>query len=287
METKDCGLEKSEKIGIKKSICVFYDSSASKLGRTMEILSPEAMSKGTAGHHASHALTFFSYMAYNVSKGKGVKQHLLERVIHHLKALQEFIENPELNVLVKSMIKSIHIQCGRFPKEAEQSANTLSLWFVSNQESILKLAKCYGKQSVFDGLLPIKIPVGSAKVTGTAIQDLRDRNLVTEERLLGQLFKGYFNNKMRVLIFLIQVKQHKPEARGINGVCCFLDDLYRHMLADSNQKRYRRVFIWLTKFVQKLPNVKASQRGRALDFVRDLYGVFGINLQSEITGDLT
>ncbi len=119
---------------------------------------------------------------------------------------------------------------------------------------------------------------------GTAIQGLRDRNLVTEERLLGQLFRGYFNNKMTVLIFLTQVKKHKPEARGVNGVCCFLDDLYHHMLANPNQKQYRRVFLWLKKFVQKLPNVKASQRSRALDFVKALYEVFGINLKSEITG---
>ena len=94
---------------------------------------------------------------------------------------------------------------------------------------------------------------------GTAIRDLRERHLVSEEEMLGKLFKGYFNNKMTVLIFLIQVKQHKPEARVINGVCCFLDDLYHHMLADSKQKRYRRAFFWLKRFVQKLPNVKSSQ----------------------------
>ena len=122
------------------------------------------------------------------------------------------------------------------------------------------------------------------EVNGTAIRGLRERHLALEEQLLGQLFKGFFNNKMTVLIFLIQVKQHKPEARVLNGVCCFLDDLYRHMLADAKQKRYRRVFLWLKKFVQKLPNVKASQRNRALDFVRALYEVFGINPKSEITG---
>ena len=123
------------------------------------------------------------------------------------------------------------------------------------------------------------------EVTGTAIRDLRERHLALEEQWLGQLFKGYFNNKMTVLIFLIQVKQHKPEARVVNGVCCFLDDLYHHMLADSKQKRFRRVFVWLKKFVRRLPNVKTMQRGRALDFVRTLYGVFGINLKTEITGE--
>ena len=122
------------------------------------------------------------------------------------------------------------------------------------------------------------------EVNGAAIRGLRERHLALEEQCLGQLFKGFFNNKMTVLVFLIQAKQHKPEARVLNGVCCFLDDLYRHMLADSKQKRYHRVFLWLKKFVQKLPNVKASQRSRALDFVRALYEVFGINPKSEITG---
>lgn len=122
------------------------------------------------------------------------------------------------------------------------------------------------------------------EVNGTAIRGLRERHLALEEQLLGQLFKGYFNNKRTVLVFLIQTKQHKPESGVVNGVCCFLDDLYHHMLADSKQKRYRRVFFWLKRFVRKLPNVKTSQRNSAVEFVKDLYGVFGIHPKSEITG---
>ena len=78
------------------------------------------------------------------------------------------------------------------------------------------------------------------EVNGTAIRDLRGQHLALEEQCLGQLFKGFFNNKMSVLVFLIQAKQHKPEAGVVTGVCCFLDDLYHHMLADSKQKRFRR-----------------------------------------------
>ena len=122
------------------------------------------------------------------------------------------------------------------------------------------------------------------EVNGAAIRGLRERHLALEEQCLGQLFKGFFNNKMTVLVFLIQAKQHKPEAGVKSGVCCFLDDLYRHMLKDSKQMQYRRVFIWLKKFVQKLPYVKASQRDRAVDFVKTLYEFFGINPKTEITG---
>ena len=122
------------------------------------------------------------------------------------------------------------------------------------------------------------------EVNKTAIRGLRERHLALEEQLLGQLFKGFFNNKMTVLVFLIQAKQHKPEAGVVNGVCCFLDDLYHHMLADSKQKRYRRVFFWLKRFVRKLPSVKTSQMNSAIEFVKDLYEVFGIHPKSEITG---
>ena len=135
-----------------------------------------------------------------------------------------------------------------------------------------------------------ELKIGASKeragqeANGTAIRDLRERHFALEEQLLGQLFKGFFNNKMTVLIFLIQAKQHKPEARAVNRVCCFLDDLYLHMLTDSNRERYRRVLLWLKRFVQKLPNVKTSQRGRAIDFVRALYEAFGIHPKTEITG---
>jgi len=130
----------------------------------------------------------------------------------------------------------------------------------------------------------IDIKERAGQENGTAIHDPKDQHLLSEEHLLGQLFKGYFNNKMTVLIFLIQAKQHKSEARVVNGVCCFLDDLYHHMLANENQKRFRRVFVWLKRFVQKLPDVKPSQRSRAIDFAQTLYTVFDINLKSETTG---
>ena len=122
------------------------------------------------------------------------------------------------------------------------------------------------------------------EVNGTAIHGLRERHLAFEEQLLGQLFKGYFNNKMTVLVFLIQAKQHKPEAGVVNGVCCFLDDLYHHMLADSKQRRYRRLFMWLKRFVRRLPSAKPSQRRSAINFVQDLYEAFGVHPKSEITG---
>jgi len=122
--------------------------------------------------------------------------------------------------------------------------------------------------------------LGQAK--GTAIQGLRDRYLVEEEQMLGKLFVGYFNNKMAVLVFLIQAQRHHPDSKVISGMCFFLDDLFHHMLADSKQKRYRRLFFWLKRFLGKLPNVRVDQRERAVRFIQDLYDVFGLHLNSNL-----
>ena len=133
----------------------------------------------------------------------------------------------------------------------------------------------------------LKNPVvvdNQGQVKGTAIRDLRDRYFVEEEQMLGKLFVGYFNNKMAVLVFLIQAQRHNPDSKVISGMCFFLDDLFHHMLADSKQKRYRRVFLWLKRFLQKLPKVRVDQRERAVLFIQNLYDVFGLHLNSNLRG---
>jgi len=282
METKESRLEKVEKIDIKKSINGFkphsdYDSYESQGGYC-----PKHVPTGTEKHHVSHVLTFFSFMAYNVTRGRGVKEHLLDRAVHHLRALREFVEDQAVIELVNSLFESARIEHEKFPRDGEQPAELICPWLGRNQKEILRLAECYQKKSVFDGLLPIPVSVGIKNNAGTAIQGLRDRHPVTDERLLGQLFRGYFNNKMSVLVFLIQAKQHKPDARLVSSMCCFLDDLYHHMLEARLQHRYRRIFSWLKRFLQKLPKVRVSQRSRAISFIRSLYATFGIDLHLEI-----
>ena len=133
----------------------------------------------------------------------------------------------------------------------------------------------------------LKNPVvvdNQVQAKGTAIRDLRDRYLVEEEQMLGKLFIGYFNNKMAVLVFLAQAQRHRPDSKVTSGMCFFLEDLYHHMLADSKQKRYRKVFLWLKRFLQKLPNVRLDQRERAIRFIQELYDVFGLHLNSNLRG---
>ncbi len=278
MEANEYSLKNVDKIEINKSFCGFVASSRQKLGQTKGVFSPECLSTGTEGHHASHVLTFFSYMAYNASKGKNIKRRLLKRVIHHLTALQEFIERPELSTLVKSILESIHIQYGKFPKDAEQTAEIVSLWLVSNQDKILRLAEFYGKQAVFDKLLPIRVPVEAAKVRGTAIRNRSGCHSAMDEHHLSELFQGYFNNKMTLLVFLTQTKSLRLNGKSAQLACGFLDDIYLHMLPEGVQKKCRLVFLWLKKFFLKFPDVTSEQRNKAIGFIRSLYEIFGIHL---------
>ena len=113
---------------------------------------------------------------------------------------------------------------------------------------------------------------------GTAIHDQPGCYSALDEHQLSQLFKGYFNNKMTLLVFLTQVKSLRLNGKSAQSACGFLDDMYRHMLGDGLQKKYRLVFVWLRKFFLKLPDVSIEQRNKAIGFIRSLYEVFGIHL---------
>lgn len=99
---------------------------------------------------------------------------------------------------------------------------------------------------------------------------------------LGQLFQAYFNNKMTLLLFLIQGKAVKPNPGLVEGISLFLDDLYHHMLTGKNQERYRHAVEWLKSFFQTLPEASLEQRSRAKGFVRDLYDAMGMRLKAKI-----
>ena len=116
----------------------------------------------------------------------------------------------------------------------------------------------------------------------TAIPDLQERSFVVDEHKISQLFTSYFNNKMTLLLFLIQAQKVKPNPVLIGTVRGFLDDVFRHMLEDRLQKRYRLVFKWLKRFFEKLPDVSVYQRDKARDFIRAIYDAFGLHLKSDI-----
>ncbi len=122
-----------------------------------------------------------------------------------------------------------------------------------------------------------------SKIDGrTAIRDIQERNFIVDEHKISQLFIGYFNNKMTLLIFLIQARSVRPNPELIETIVRFLDDLFRHMLEVRLQKRYRLPLKWLKLFFRKLPDVSIYQRDRARYFIRAIYDAFGLHLKSDV-----
>ena len=134
----------------------------------------------------------------------------------------------------------------------------------------------------------IKNPVADnqEQAKGTAIRDLQERHFVLDEHKICGLFHGYFNNKMTLLVFMIQSSRSRSDNKLAQSACGFLNDVFHHMLEPNLQRKYHLVFLWFRKFIMKLPNVTTSQRNKALGFIRLLYDVFGIQLKSNIGGGM-
>lgn len=103
-----------------------------------------------------------------------------------------------------------------------------------------------------------------------------------DEKKACHLFKAYFNNKMTVFLLLIQRRRPEPDSLTAMKAVIFFDDLYRHLLPPEYQLRYARLFQWLTLFFRRFPYVKPAQKKKAIDSLRILYRLFGLELQITI-----
>ena len=99
---------------------------------------------------------------------------------------------------------------------------------------------------------------------------------------LNELFLGYFNNRMTVLLMMIE---HPGIRRNITTVArqrFFLEDLYHHFLPPHCELRYYHAFEWLFLFLKRYPKVAPQEIYRALQMVRLIYEVFGLELPPRI-----
>ncbi|MBU9889007.1 MAG: hypothetical protein KTQ49_03955 [Candidatus Omnitrophica bacterium] len=119
------------------------------------------------------------------------------------------------------------------------------------------------------------------QVKRTAVSGLRGRLPTATEEPVDPSFAAYFNNKMTLLLFLIQAQKVKPNPALVGTVQRFLDEMF-FRLGERPRHRYRRMFQWLGRFFRKLPDVTVYQRDRAKDFIRAVYDAFGIYLKNEI-----
>jgi hypothetical protein len=112
--------------------------------------------------------------------------------------------------------------------------------------------------------------------------DRRSSSGPVSDGTISQLFRAYFNNKMTLLIFLIQAKTLKLNSQTVEEITRFLDDIFHHMLTDEAQRQYQETFESLKSFFRVLPDVSQEQRDLAKELIRDIYQAVGIDLKANI-----
>ena len=107
-------------------------------------------------HHAMHILTFFLFMFNHLGQGRSVRRALVDRVIFHLLNLREFIRDTKMGDLVTELSASISLAYEDFfPGLMSETTDIfpMSRWFELHEHAILELARHYGKEAAFHGLV--------------------------------------------------------------------------------------------------------------------------------------
>lgn len=102
------------------------------------------------------------------------------------------------------------------------------------------------------------------------------------EESAGSLFKAYFQNKVAVILLLLQMKRPVADSLGSMKAVIFFDDLYRHLLASRYQRDYARIFKWLKLFFKRFPYVKPVQKRKAIEYIKVIYQLFGFEWKLRI-----
>ena len=98
------------------------------------------------------------------------------------------------------------------------------------------------------------------------------------EESARDIFRAYFNNKMTVILLLLQKRRVEPDSYSAMRAVIFFDDLYHHMLPNAYQQSHGRVFQWLKLFFKRFPYVKPLQKRKALEYLKIIYQLFGMKL---------
>ena len=97
-----------------------------------------------------------------------------------------------------------------------------------------------------------------------------------------ELFVAYFNNKMTIILLMLQRRVPGTGALAALKAQIFLEDLYHHLLRSEYQQCYGRVFQWLRIFFMRFPNVKPVQKRKAIEYLGLVYRMFGLKLDLSI-----
>lgn len=96
---------------------------------------------------------------------------------------------------------------------------------------------------------------------------------------LRSLFSAYFNNRMMMLLFLIEHPAIARDQLSIEKQKAFLHDPYHHFLPQDSPAKYHRAFAWLRLFLDHWEEARPRRIYRAIHMVGLVYEAFGMKLE--------
>lgn len=99
---------------------------------------------------------------------------------------------------------------------------------------------------------------------------------------LEHLFWAYFNNKMMILLMMIENPLLTKSVLSVEKQKLFLHDLYHHFLPSKTERKYHRAFKWLRLFLERYPDVPFRLTQRAIRMIAIIYEGFGLKLEKRV-----
>ncbi len=103
------------------------------------------------------------------------------------------------------------------------------------------------------------------------------------------LFKGWFNNKMMILLAMSQYPNLRKRGSNTDKQIIFLDDIEHHYLRErKHQKQYINAIRWLKAFFRIYPiRITSDRRKKAYEMTEKIYENFGFNLNWKVCTSLS
>lgn len=108
------------------------------------------------------------------------------------------------------------------------------------------------------------------------------KQAVEKRERLENLFKAYFNNKMMILLMIIENPSFAKCQYAIEKQKYFLDDIYRHFFDGALCRHYHWAFRWLFAFLDIYPNWSPDKRVRAVEMISHIYTSLGFDFKYSV-----
>lgn len=114
------------------------------------------------------------------------------------------------------------------------------------------------------------------------VKEIEEKEKHEKLKDLPSLFKAYFNNKMMILLMMIEHPVIGKATLSTEKQKMFLHDLYHHFLPPNSASKCRHAFVWLDRFLKRYPEVNLKQTHNAIQMIGIIYEAFGFQLDKRL-----